>query len=519
MLPSVLSAAGAACRLILELSVNFARAARRATLDVDIILSRWLSFAVLLTIVAAYYFFLLSNGTFQLFAPELLDKTFDNMLVHLLRGDFTVDRAAIGDEAFTHGGKTYAYFGIFPALLRLFAMPFTNVGQAHLARLSCLMAVVIFVALQLRTLLIVHHSVPVASRRPEFLAVAALATVLSGPQLYILALAWVFLEELLWSAVMAAAFNLIIVRATFGGKNLRGRDFALLAGLAGIAVNTRPSIGVALYLGTILLVAWALWLRLAGRGTRQSAGEATHLSTTILSPIAILGLSAAVGGIVNFERWGNPFTFADFHYYDMGVWAYPNLPEILRNYGEFNIGRIWIGALYYATDIPYLLHTLSPFAEFLRARFQLIEGPPMTPVLTNPLTIILAGIGLYRVWWRPEPSMRGVAILRLVLLGHSSAVLLILAAMGYTMRYRFDFAPFMTLAAVVGYASISVAMTEMSKSWRKRVRITAIGLCFLGIVTSHYELLLYKVYSWPVPINVRLALLPFAPFAHYVFGR
>jgi hypothetical protein len=519
MLPSVLSAAGAACRLILELSVNFARAARRATLDVDIILSRWLSFAVLLTIVAAYYFFLLSNGTFQLFAPELLDKTFDNMLVHLLRGDFTVDRAAIGDEAFTHGGKTYAYFGIFPALLRLFAMPFTNVGQAHLARLSCLMAVVIFVALQLRTLLIVHHSVPVASRRPEFLAVAALATVLSGPQLYILALAWVFLEELLWSAVMAAAFNLIIVRATFGGKNLRGRDFALLAGLAGIAVNTRPSIGVALYLGTILLVAWALWLRLAGRGTRQSAGEATHLSTTILSPIAILGLSAAVGGIVNFERWGNPFTFADFHYYDMGVWAYPNLPEILRNYGEFNIGRIWIGALYYATDIPYLLHTLSPFAEFLRARFQLIEGPPMTPVLTNPLTIILAGIGLYRVWWRPEPSMRGVAILRLVLLGHSSAVLLILAAMGYTMRYRFDFAPFMTLAAVVGYASISVAMTEMSKSWRKRVRITAIGLCFLGIVTSHYELLLYKVYSWPVPMNVRLALLPFAPFAHYVFGR
>lgn len=504
---------------MLGLSINIKKAPRRATLDVDMILSRWFSFAVLLAIIAVYYLFLLSNGTFQLFAPEMLDKTFDNMLVHLLRGDFTVDRAAIGYEAFTRDGKTYAYFGIFPALLRLFAMPFTNVGQAQLARLSCLTAVVIFVALQLRILLIVHHSVPAASRRPEFLAVMAAATMLSGPQLYILASAWIYDEPLLWSAAMAAAFNLVIVRATFGAKGLRGRDFALLAGLAGFAVNTRPSIGVALYLGTILLVAWALWLRRADRGRPQSPGEATRLSTTILPPIAILGLSAVVAGIINFERWRNPFTFADFHYYDMRMTTYPNLLEILQNYGEFDIGRIWIGALYYATDIPYLLHTLSPFGEFLRARLQVIEAPPMTPVLTNPLTIILAGIGLYRVWWRPEPSMRGVAILRLALLGHSSAVLLILAAMGYTLRYRFDFAPFMTLAALVGYASISVAMTGMSESRCKRVRIAAIGLCFLGIVSSHYELLLYKVYSWQVPMNVRLALLPFAPFAQYVFGR
>jgi hypothetical protein len=71
--------------------------------------------------VAIYYLFLLSNGTFQLFAPERLDKTFDNMLVHLLRGEFTVDREAIGYEAFTLDGKTYAYFGIFPAVLYMLA--------------------------------------------------------------------------------------------------------------------------------------------------------------------------------------------------------------------------------------------------------------------------------------------------------------------------------------------------------------------------------------------------------------
>ena len=503
------------------MSLNAIRAAGRPKLDLDTILSHWLSFAVFLTVIAIYYLFLLSNGTFQLFGPEMLDKAFDNMLVHLLRGEFTVDREAIGYEAFTRDGKTYAYFGIFPAVLRLFAIPFTDVAQAQLARLSCLTAVVIFVALQLQMLLIVHHSVPTVSRRPEFLAVMVAATVLSGPQLYILSSAVIYHEAVLWSAAMAAAFNLVVVRTTFGAKSLRARDLVSLATLAGLAINTRAPVGVALYLGTILLIAWTMWRQYApDRRAQQFSDTETGLSSTILLPIAILGVGAIVAGVINFERWGNAFTFADFHYWDMRVNVYPNLAEILRKYGEFNVGRIWIGALYYATDIPYLLHTLSPFAEFLRSRLVIIEaGPPMTPVLTNPLTIILAGIGLYRVWWKPELSTHRVAVLRLTLLGHASAVILLLGFFAFHARYRFDFAPFMTLAALVGYGSVTTAVTEACDPLLKRVRIGAAGLCFLGILSSHYELLLYKVYGWVVPMDVRLALLPFAPFAHYVFGR
>jgi hypothetical protein len=64
-----------------------------------------------------------------------------------------------------------------------------------------------------------------------------------------------------------------------------------------------------------------------------------------------------------------------------------------------------------------------------------------------------------------------------------------------------------------------MAVTEARDPWPKRVRIGAAGLCFLGILSSHYELLLYKVYGWVVPMHVRIALLPFAPFAHHVFGR
>jgi len=63
---------------------------------------------------------------------------------------------------------TSPYFGIFPAALRLFAIPFTDIAHADLARLSCLTALVIFVALQLRMLLIVHYSLPTANRRSNF---------------------------------------------------------------------------------------------------------------------------------------------------------------------------------------------------------------------------------------------------------------------------------------------------------------------------------------------------------------
>jgi hypothetical protein len=482
-------------------------------------LSHWSSVVIALTVISVYYLLLLSNGSFQLFGSEMLDKAFDNMLAHLLHGEVTVDREAIGFEAFTRDGKTYAYFGVFPAVLRLFVMPFANIADIHLARLSCLTALVIFVGFQLRMLLIVHSSVPVINRRPEFFMLMFAATLLSGPQIYILGSASIYHEPILWSAAMAAAFNLIIVQAVFGTKTLRVRDFSFLATLSGLAINTRPSVGSGLYFATVLLIVWTAWCEaVRDHRLQQSLGEAMRVWLALLPPTLILFLAATLAGIINFKRWGSAFTFADFQYYDMRLNVYPSLRKVLKTYGEFNVSRIWIGVLYYGTGLPYLLKAVPPFADFLRARYQTIEAPPITPVLTNPLTIILAVVGLYRVWWKPILTER-LIILRLALLGHAAILLLILAAMGYTLRYRFDFAPFMTLAALVGYSSVSVSVSQAPGAWQKRVRIAAIALCVIGIVSSHYVLVMHKVWSIAVPMQVRLALRPFAPFPYHTLGR
>jgi hypothetical protein len=486
---------------------------------VGVLLSRRTVFAGLLVVIAVDYLFLLSNGTFELFAPEMFDRVFNNMLVHLLHGEFTVDSSVVDYEGFTRNGKTYSYFGIFPALLRLVAMPFTDVAAVELARASCLTAVVIFVALQLRMLLLAHNSLPLASQIPWLLTVMAAATVLSGPQLYILGTASIYQEPILWSAAMAAAFNLIVLRAALGGGGLRGRDLVSLAVLAGLAINTRPTIGVALYLGTVLLVMWAAWrwhfgerrLSARTRPVRTPIRALLH-DPSILLPIAVLGLLGIAVSVVNFERWGNPLTFGDFHY---NYWIRHNPTRLaaLENYGDLNLGRMWVGALYYATGIPYLLKSVPPFEAYLGSRFVSIEAPPIIPLFTNPLTILLAGIGLYRLWSGPQLQADGAAILRIALIGNASAVVLIFMASGLAMRYRFDLAPFVTLAALVGYRSLSLTAAESSEAWRKRLHVAAVGLCVLGILVSHYVLLIHKVWSMGSPMVIRRALSVFAPFA------
>jgi hypothetical protein len=480
-------------------------------------------FVGVIAAVTVYYLFLLSNGTLQIIAPELLDKVFDHMLVHLLRGEFTVDREAIDYEAITQDGKTYTYFAVFPAILRILAMPFADIAQAELARLSCLMAVVIFVVLQLRTLLVVHYSLPAESRIRGLFAVMATATVLSGPQLYILGSAWVYHEPILWGALLAAAFNLIVIRTALSGNDLRTRDLASLAALAGLAMNTSAPTGVALYLGTVLLMAWTAWSRHAPERTEWRwpargkilvrAVSALARDLRISLPLLVLGLLAVAAGIVNFGRWGSPFLFgANYSYW---MQHNPKVIVAFRDYGAFNLDRIGIGVLYYATGIPYILKSVPPFAEFFRSA--VIEAPPFTPLLTNPLTVILAGVGLYRLWWRPDLQLRSLAMLRLALIGHACAVVLLLAFFTFTLRYRFDLAPFMTLAAFVGYRSLSITVAGFSGTWRRRILVAAVGLCLMGVLGSHYILLVHKVWSIGVPMKVRLALFPFAPFAHAAF--
>jgi hypothetical protein len=479
-------------------------------------LPRWLGVAALIAVVAAYYFVLLSNGTMQIFAPELLDKVFDSMRLHLMHGEFDIDSKEIDFEATHINDKTYTYFEVFAALLRLLALPFTDLVRAHLARLSCLAQRSFSLPCNCGLSL---SSTPACPPRAGKLRISASwwpPPVLSGPQIYLLAFAEVYDEAILWAGAMAVAFNLVVLRAALG-PGLRSSDLAWLAVFAGLAFNTRSSIGIGLYIATFLLVVRAAWRR---HSERLSASPSRSVAASIggvvgdrglVLPLGILAVLAVAVGFVNFGRWGNPFAFSrPAHNYNL-LQRDPKALRMFDTYGAFNLSRVWISALYYATGIPWLLKSVPPFAELLQARYFRIEAPPLTPLLTNPLTIFLAGIGLYRLLWKPDMRGDTVAILRLTLIGHVVMILILFAFLALTLRYRFDLAPFMTLAAFVGYRSLCLAAAETSEKCQKRLLAAAVGLCFVGILFSHYVLVLHKAWSMGVPMEVRMSLRPFLP--------
>ena len=136
------------------------------------------------------------------------------------------------------------------------------------------------------------------------------ATVLSGPQPYILGSAWVYHEPILWAAVMAAAFNLIVMRTALSGPDLRTGNLASLAALAGLAINTRAPIGVALDLCTVLLIGWAAWSRHAPERTEwrwPASGKVLMRAVSALLhdprislPVLVLGLLAVRTATITF---------------------------------------------------------------------------------------------------------------------------------------------------------------------------------------------------------------------------
>src|SRR6516164_5886621 len=113
------------------------------------LLSSGAFFPCLALFVIGYYAALLTSGNFVLWAPAVkpgesgasfFGFVFNSVLLHLLRGDFTVDPYAIKLEAVVRNGQIYAYFGVMPAVLRLPLVPFVDLTRIDVSPLSCCIA-------------------------------------------------------------------------------------------------------------------------------------------------------------------------------------------------------------------------------------------------------------------------------------------------------------------------------------------------------------------------------------------
>ncbi len=137
-----------------------------------------------LTAFMLIYSYMLMSALFHRgpFYPFLFGLTYNSMLEHMLHGAFDVDPKIVGNEGFIYGGRTYAYFGILPALLRLPLALFHRLGTTDVTLLSCVVATMLAGFFKVRAVIAAALQLEDTRLRSFTFVALVVAIVLGGPQ-------------------------------------------------------------------------------------------------------------------------------------------------------------------------------------------------------------------------------------------------------------------------------------------------------------------------------------------------
>jgi len=216
---------------------------------------------------------------------------FNSMAEHLLSGRFDVDPDAIGAEGFDVGGRTVSYFGIFCALLRIPLVLLPGGTNIDVTWWSCLMAAWLSTWFQIRSIGLVWSG-PLPNRQAWLAAGLLISVILGGQHIQFLRPS-IYQETINWAFFQSAAFIFLAMRGLNTSRGFDRSTLCWMAVCAGLALLTRVTFGIGLYAASGCL--------LLARGRPRD----------LLAPCCILLAFAAMAGVVNEGRWGNPFTIAE----------------------------------------------------------------------------------------------------------------------------------------------------------------------------------------------------------------
>jgi hypothetical protein len=440
---------------------------------------RMLFVGVSLALLFAYYLAEISDLGTALGRPSPpLNFTFNSMLGHLLQGHFDVDPRTVGYEGFTRGGRVYAYWGIFPALLRLPLLVSSRWPQIDITLWSCWIAVCAAAAIKLQTLQMVGRTAPDV---PAWLLhCAAIALMLSGAQICFLR-PLLYQEVCLWAGVFAALFVFASVR---GGLRefANGHDLEIMALAFGGCLLTRVSVAIGL-LAALLAVILVILVRRRLSGTSLAAVK-------VLPSLIIAGCFIGMAAFVNVQRFGNIATFADYSIYNYNK-LFPDRIARTAAYGLFNITRLPFGTVYYF--FPVWVIQGSDHQLLLGAmRDRLIDAaelPPGSFLLSDALLLALGLRGVIALLKRRLLGFSSRALVTAIAGGLAVPALLMLTAISMCFRYRMDFYPLFEFLAFVGVATYGAA-DEVPRWASRRILIP---LLIVSIVVSHLEMALYRL--------------------------
>lgn len=454
-----------------------------------------------------YYSFQITGGSFDFFHDHpreiVSGVVFNSMLAHLLQGDFSVDPDAIRQEAFVKDGKTYAYFGIGLALLRLPLLPFRDFATIDITPLSIVIATCIAAYFKCASLLLVRRLGHDNPAQTALYGVLILSILMGGPQVQFLK-AVIYQEVICWAMALESAFMYGALRGLLLPRRFSTPLLVTLACLAGVALLTRVTAGIGLYaaLGLLLLALGtrACWPVASGVGAVNHAPLSLLqwlTSRQVIFPSLVLIVFAGLTGTVNYARWGNPLVFADMHFAPMMVES--GRIAVLDQYGEFNLLRFPYAVIYYFFPINFFLHGPLgglPFDGFPRVLFDGVEPPLSTFLVTDPALVLLAGAFFVALVRNRVPVALDRRQTTALLVGFLLPVFLLLAYFFLAFRFRGEFYLPLDFAAILGFYALGGSANDASRrtAWGvdKILRYSVI----VGIAASHVLLAAYKAIEW-----------------------
>lgn len=445
----------------------------------------------------AYYAWIASHFTWNFSGKPPQWKLYSALWTSLAEGRFDLNPSDIPGEGFLRDGKTYSYYGLFPAVLRGLVSPLRDWRQGGLPQLSCALAAAVMATAPLWAGL--RLGLQRSPQRAHFL-LFVVTIALGTPALLCLGLTDVYDEAVLWGAAWAVAFQslLVLLFAEPADATTSRRLLLAMSVAAGLSLHSRATTGLFVLVELGLVFAW-------------------RRRENVRLPMAVAAAFVLLQAGVNYERWGNPLEFRPIQLHQ----AFQGTERGRRAvaHGLFAPTRVMASACYYFLPEPANLLPGPPYLSAEGGRclplefalgttleqgghpihgellppevspyYDLVDGPRMPLPVVSAALVLLALLGA----WIGRRSRAAW----LLLLNGALTLGLLLTLDTLALRYEVDLVP-----ALIGLGLVGVTTAELRPQRWMSPALAVLVAC--SVLTAHATLLIVKLSKPGVPRVVR----------------
>jgi hypothetical protein len=444
------------------------------------------------------------------FSPRHDYRAYDNQAHSLLHLRWNVPTGSFGYEAFLVHGRSYEYFGPFPALLRLPLAALTTQFDGRLGPASMLLAFAVLMFFTARLAARLRALVPgPAITRGELWAVGVFTFVVGGGSavVFLASRTWVYHEAALWAAALSlASFDYIIAFTTdLGAKNL-----FLASAFAAAALLTRGAAGLGPLLALAILFVFIAFQRghnVVGLPEQQpiSARFRAACAAAVVVPLSLYSA-------VNYAKFGSLVSVP--WKAQLSANFANSVATTARNNGS-RLGLVFVpeNVVQYLRPTAIRFSSLFPWWTFEPLpRHQTITqySPSSSLTVMMPAFCVLAVIGIVGSIGGARAFGSKLAALRAPILGSCGAAAGTLAFGFIANRYMVDFVPVLVVASLAGLHLMLRWSPTASTQVRRLAWVAIAALAAFGTWTSLSLTVVYARLVEPkTPLSTRASFHKF----------